>query len=396
MTSPAQVDTSARAPWWRDEQTLKIVLQIFFAVAVAIVLGVLFRNLLVGLDRAGLSLGFHFLDNPASFGISEGIPYDPSESYFKAFFVGVVNTIWVSLFSIVLATALGLVLGIARLSSNWLARKLAAVFTEVFRNIPVLLIIFFWYQGVLLQMPRVKESYSLFGFHLSNRGLNFPSLVPTWWLFPAVVLVVLALWQLPKLLQAKTHLPDGLRLVLGLLGAVLVFAGVWLLAPSPPLQLTLPELSGFNFKGGWRFSVEFLALMLGLVTYTGAYIAEVVRGGIFSGSARAVGGISGDRIYGIEHVPASHRSSSLTNHAAFAQYTISNPDQKLKSGNCCRIRGYVQYLQHDHQPIGAFCGGVRHHDAGLSSYQFRRVLFRELDQQSRQVSGAVIHDCHFS
>ncbi|MGK7908892.1 MAG: amino acid ABC transporter permease [Synechococcus sp.] len=278
MTSPAQVDTYARAPWWRDEQTLKIVLQIFFAVAVAIVLGVLFRNLLVGLDRAGLSLGFHFLDNPASFGISEGIPYDPSESYLKAFFVGVVNTIWVSIFSIVLATALGLVLGIARLSSNWLARKLAAVFTEVFRNIPVLLIIFFWYQGVLLQMPRVKESYSLFGFHLSNRGLNFPSLVPTWWLFPAVVLVVLALWQLPKLLQAKTHLPDGLRLVLGLLGAVLVFAGVWLLAPSPPFQLTLPELSGFNFKGGWRLSVEFLALMLGLVTYTGAYIAEVVRG----------------------------------------------------------------------------------------------------------------------
>ena len=277
MTS-AQIDTHSRPPWWRDETILKIVLQVLFTLAVVVVLGILYRNLRIGLARSGLSFGFKFLNNTASFGIGEGIPYDPSDSYLKAFFVGLVNTIWVSFFSIILATAMGLVLGIARLSSNWLAKKLAGVITEVFRNIPVLLIIFFWYQGVLLKMPRVKESYSFLGFHLSNRGLNFPSLTPTWWLIPAVGLAALVIWQLPQRLRSQSDLPNGVPSLLGWVGAAFVFAIVWLVAPNPPFLIDRPELRGFNFRGGWEFSIEFLALMMGLVTYTGAYIAEVVRG----------------------------------------------------------------------------------------------------------------------
>ena len=173
---------------------------------------------------------------------------------------------------------MGLVLGIARLSSNWLAKKLAAAVTEVFRNIPVLLIIFFWYQGVLLKMPRVKESYSFLGFHLSNRGLNFPSLTPTWWLIPALVLVAVVVWQVPGRLRSQSDLPSGVPSLLGWIGAAVVFAIVWLVAPNPPFLVDVPELRGFNYRGGWEFSIEFLALMMGLVTYTGAYIAEVVRG----------------------------------------------------------------------------------------------------------------------
>ncbi|MEL7086346.1 MAG: ABC transporter permease subunit [Cyanobacteria bacterium P01_G01_bin.4] len=278
MTSQVQIESHARPPWWRDENTLKLVLQAVFAVVVVLVMYTLFRNMLRGLDRAGLSLGFNFLKNTASFGISEGIPYSPSESYFKAFIVGVVNTMWVSAFGIVFATLLGLLLGIARLSSNWLAKKLAGIITEVFRNIPVLLIIFFWYQGVLLKMPRVRDSYSLFGFHLSNRGLNFPSATPTLWFIPAAVLASLMVWQVPKLLHSRTRLPNGVPFLLGLAGAVIVFAITWVVAPNPPFLIEVPELGGFNFRGGWNFSIEFLALMLGLVTYTGAYIAEVVRG----------------------------------------------------------------------------------------------------------------------
>ncbi|MEM9567745.1 MAG: ABC transporter permease subunit [Cyanobacteria bacterium P01_E01_bin.34] len=278
MTSQVRIESHARPPWWRDENVLKIVLQAVFTVAVVLVMGALFRNMLRGLDRAGLSLGFNFLKNTASFGISEGIPYSPSDSYFKAFIVGVVNTIWVSAFGIVLATLLGLGLGIARLSSNWLAKKLAGIITEVFRNIPVLLIIFFWYQGVLLKMPRVRDSYSLFGFHLSNRGLNFPSAIPTWWLLPTLAIAALVAWQIPKVLHSRTRLPNGVPFLSGLIGAVLVFAIAWVVLPSPPFAIEYPELGGFNFRGGWNFSIEFLALLLGLVTYTGAYIAEVVRG----------------------------------------------------------------------------------------------------------------------
>ena len=278
MTSQVQIDSHARPPWWRDENVLKVVLQVIFTVAVVLVMGTLFRNMLKGLDRAGLSLGFNFLKNTASFGISEGIPYDPSESYFKAFIVGVVNTMWVSAFGIVLSMMLGLALGIARLSSNWLAKKLAGVITEVFRNIPVLLIIFFWYQGVLLKMPRVRDSYSMFGFHLSNRGLNFPSLTPTWWFIPTVILAALILWQVPKRLQEQALLPNGVPSLFGLIGAASVFAIFWIAAPNPPLLVDVPELAGFNYRGGWQFSIEFLALLMGLVTYTGAYIAEVVRG----------------------------------------------------------------------------------------------------------------------
>lgn len=134
-----------RPPWWRDERILKIVFQAVFVVVAVTAIGTLFGNMLRGLERAGLSPSFSFLRNAANFGISEGIAYSPAESYFKAFQVGLVNTIWVSAVGIILAMLLGLILGVARLSSNWLARQLAFVFTEIFRNIPVLLIIVFWY-----------------------------------------------------------------------------------------------------------------------------------------------------------------------------------------------------------------------------------------------------------
>ncbi|WP_017326838.1 amino acid ABC transporter permease [Synechococcus sp. PCC 7336] len=280
MASQLQAETHARPPWWRDEQTLKVVLQVLFIIAIALVAGVLYRNMRIGLDELGLSFGFQFLSNTANFGIGEGIPYTPSDSYLKAILVGAINTMWVSFFSILLATVMGLLLGMARLSSNWLAEKLAGVVTEVFRNIPVLLIIIFWYQGVLLQLPRVRSSISLFDVvFLSNRGLNFPSLTPSLWLIPTLIVAAAVLWAVPKLLKDRPNFPTiGIPVLAGWLGFVLVCAGFWNFAPETPLAVDVPVLGGFNYRGGWKFSVEFLAVMMGLVTYTGAYIAEVVRG----------------------------------------------------------------------------------------------------------------------
>ncbi len=271
--SPRQ--SPASPPWWRDEQILKVIFQIAFAVAVVLALLGLYRNLTVGLDQLDLSLGFGFLRNSANFGISEGISYDPAESYLKAFLVGAVNTIYVSVVSILLATLMGLILGMARLSSNLLARKLAAVVTEAFRNVPVLLIIIFWYQAVLLQLPGVRDSYSFLGiFYVNQRGVFFPSLNPSEWLLPMLALLAGVFW----LRRLRPDRPAWLKNILTAVGVLLVILAFYVWAPEDPLQIQVPELTRFNFRGGAQFSAEFTGVMLGLVTYTGAYIAEVVRG----------------------------------------------------------------------------------------------------------------------
>jgi general L-amino acid transport system permease protein len=269
------LQSPSRPPWWRDEQVLKLIFQAVFATAVLLFLGGLYRNLILGLERLDLSLGFGFLGNSANFGIPEGIPYDPSDSYLKAFLVGGVNTIYVSVVSIFLASLMGLILGMARLSSNWLACNLAAVITEAFRNVPVLLIIIFWYQAVLLPLPGVRDSYSFLGIIFVNqRGVFFPSLLPSWWLLPMLGLLAGVIW----LRRLRPDRPLWLRNGLMLLGMAVVILGFYIWAPEAPLNFDVPELNRFNFRGGAQFSAEFSGVMLGLVTYTGAYIGEVVRG----------------------------------------------------------------------------------------------------------------------
>ncbi len=268
-------------PWWRDERILKIVLQVAFVIAVLVVFGILTQNLLASLRRLGISLGFRFLGNSANFGITEGlIPYDPSESYLKALLVGTLNTLWLSAVSIVLATVMGLILGIARLSSNWLARQLATVITEIFRNIPVLLIVIFWYQGVILTLPGVRDSLSIGGLiFISQRGVKLPGLDPSGWLIPTLAILIGAAWGIRKLLLARRPEVGSLqRNLLVALGVVLLAVACWILFPEAPLRLDIPVLDRFNFRGGVNLSAEFTAMVLGLVTYTGCYIAEVVRG----------------------------------------------------------------------------------------------------------------------
>lgn len=277
---------STTIPFWRDVRVLRVLLQVLFLIGVLLLSGILYTNMLRGLSDLGLTLNFDFLESEAGFDISEGIEYTPSDTYLKAFWVGVVNTLKVGLIGIVCATILGLVVGIARLSSNWIVRTLAAIYVECFRNIPLLLQILFWYTAVILQLPRVRDSISFFGsVFINQRGIYLPSPEPTsslkvWSGFLlagfilAVILYVLRARQLRQLelpgFRAKWALPAFL--IVALLG--------WFLTPEKPFRFDQPVLRGFNFVGGLSLSPEFLALLIGLSVYTGAFIAEVVRSGI--------------------------------------------------------------------------------------------------------------------
>ena len=301
MENNSHTVVSGKIPFWRDVRVLRVLFQVVFLFGVILLLAILYRNMLEGLRGLGLTLNLNFLQNEAGFDISEGIPYEPSDTYLKAFWVGILNTLKVSIIGIVCATFIGLLFGIARLSTNWLIRTIAAAYVECFRNIPLLLQIIFWYTAVVAQLPQVRESISLFeGVFINNRGVYLPSPEPTsslkiwlWFLCAglllAVFLYVLRWRQLQRLdrpgFRAKWALPAFL--IVALCG--------WFLTPGRPFTLDLPAWQGFNYQGGMRFSPEFSALLIGLFIYTSAFIAEVVRSGIQSvvkgqrEAARAVG-----------------------------------------------------------------------------------------------------------
>src|SRR5262249_5379015 len=246
------------------------------------------HNTLVNLRRQNIASGFGFLDREAAFGIGESlIAYSPADTYARAFLVGLLNTLYVSALGIVLATILGTVLGIARHSSNWPIRKLAQMYVETFRNIPLLLQLFFWW-GILRQSaPPPRQAWELLpGVLISNRGVVFP--VPTadpvhrWMLLAFVLCIAGAIgvssWSKRRQARTGSQFPSGwigAALIVGLPLLVFLVAGM-------PLKLDWPELKGFNFVGGSSLSPEFAALLIGLTIYTGSFIAEIVRAGILA------------------------------------------------------------------------------------------------------------------
>jgi general L-amino acid transport system permease protein len=279
---------SGNIPFWRDIRVLRALFQVVFLLGVILLLVILYTNMLKGLRGLGLTLNLNFLQNEAGFGISEGIPYEPSDTYLKAFSVGIVNTLKISIIGIVCATLLGLTFGIARLSSNWLIRTIATAYVECFRNIPLLLQILFWYTAVVGQFPKVRESISLFGgAFINNRGIYLPSPEPTpslkIWIgflgtgFLLAVILYVVRWR--KLQQLDR---PGFRAKWALPAFLIVALCGWFLTPGKPFTLDLPVLGSFNFKGGMSLSPEFAALLIGLSVYTSAFIAEIVRSGIQS------------------------------------------------------------------------------------------------------------------
>ncbi len=271
-----------------NERTRGIVYQ---ALLLAIVVGVgwyLVSNTLHNLAARQIQVGFGFVGREAGFEIAEKlIEYDASNSYGRAFAVGLLNTLWVSILAIIGATVLGTLVGIARLSPNWLVARLASVYVEAMRNVPLLLQLFVWYGVFTELLPPVREALSLGDWvFLSQRGLRYPWPAPAagwsaaaWMLLPALLLAFAYRWLARRRQQLTgTQWPVAWPMALIIMGLPLA---AWAVAGAPT-QLDIPKLGGFDFQGGHALSPEFLALVIGLATYTAAFIAEVVRGGILA------------------------------------------------------------------------------------------------------------------
>ena len=282
------VSRSARPPFWRDVRVLRLVGQVVFVLALFYVFREMWLNLTFQIRRQGLDLSFDFLQQRAGFSIKEHtISYSPNQTFLRAYLVGVVNTIRVAAIGILLATALGLVMGVARLSPNWLVRKIAQVYVEAVRNTPVLIQIIFLYVGVVLALPAIGGGFSLGGAaFLSNRGAAIPWVraddgLGTWVAFLAAGLVLsAALWVWRTRLNERTGRPHHRFAV-----SAVTFVGtaaVGFFVAGGPVRLDVPELAGTRYTGGFQVSPEYAALLIALVVYTGAFIAEIVRGSILA------------------------------------------------------------------------------------------------------------------
>ncbi|HEV2100454.1 MAG TPA: amino acid ABC transporter permease [Stellaceae bacterium] len=277
-----------RPPFWRNPAVRGAFYQLVFVAVVVAACGFLVHNTLVNLGRQNIATGFGFLGREASFAIGESlIAYAPSDTYARAFLVGLVNTLYVAVLGIVLATVLGTMIGIARLSRNWLIAKLSLVYVETFRNIPLPLQLLFWWTFLREGAPSPRQAWRpLPGVFVSNRGVEFP--VPQsnpahLWIFLAFVLglagaIGVSRWARRRQMATGAQFPSGwigLALLVGL--PMVVFLGT-----GAPLAFDWPALKGFNFAGGGAVSPEFAALLFGLTIYTASFIAEIVRAGILS------------------------------------------------------------------------------------------------------------------
>lgn len=264
---------------------------LFQVIAVLAVISVaiyLIHNTVTNLSNRGITSGFAFLDRSAGFGIVQHlIDYEQGDTYGRVFLVGLLNTLLVSALCIVFASFLGFFLGLARLSENWLLRKLSTIYIETFRNIPPLLQIFFWYFAVLRNLPGPRQAVSAFDLaFLSNRGLYIPAPQFGEGLLAFIVAIVLAgvastgLFRFNKTHQIKTgQLRRTWPVALGLFIVFpLIAQGIF----GAALHWDVPELRGFNFRGGMALIPELAALTLALSVYTSAFIAEIIRAGIQS------------------------------------------------------------------------------------------------------------------
>lgn len=277
-----------RVALYRDPQARSIVIQAIFVLLLLWLGWEFVANARSNLAAKGIVGGFGFLDNSAGFDVSQSlIPYGPSDSVRRLYLVGLLNTLLVAVLGIILATVLGFVIGIARLSSNWLVARIAGGYVELVRNLPLLFQLLFWYLAVLGTLPATRESLSLFGiFFLNNRGIVLPS--PVLGDGAGVVVLTFAVglliaWAMRRWAKAR-QMSTGKTFPSFRVGLALVFVLplIALVATGFPIGFDVPQLRGFNFVGGWRVIPEFAALLIGLVIYTAAFIAETVRGGILA------------------------------------------------------------------------------------------------------------------
>jgi len=282
VTAPA---LPRRTPFWRNVRVLRIAFQAAFLLGVILFLLGLWENLTTNLRVQGIRTDFGYLQQPAGFAIADA-DFRPSQSIWDAVQVGAVNTIKVSVLGIFLATLLGVVVGVARLSTNWLVRRFAAIYVETLRNIPVLVIILFWWLAVLLQLPTIRRAVDLDVIVISNRGLVGPGLEQTAALtgflavaaLGVVAALAVAVWR--TRVFDRTGQPHH-RALWGS-GVLLLFLVAAFFVFDRPVGISLPERGELATTGGFRLSPEYAALLVGLVLYTASHIAEIVRGSILA------------------------------------------------------------------------------------------------------------------
>ncbi|HJS31936.1 MAG TPA: amino acid ABC transporter permease [Alphaproteobacteria bacterium] len=265
-----------------------ILYQIIVLGGVAFVVWYLVSNTIQNLETRKIASGFTFLYREAGFAIGEGlVEFSPADTYLDAFWVGLLNTLRVAVIGIVFATIFGTILGVARLSRNWLVARAASLYVEFIRNIPLLLQLFFWWSVFRDIFPGPRQALSpVAGVYFSNRGVNFavPVSDPVhWYMAGAFVIAVFASilvhrWATRRQQMTGEQFPTiltGLGLLFGLPLAVFLIGGA-------PTTFDWPELRGFNFVGGSTVTPEFTALLIGLIMYTAGFIAEIVRAGILA------------------------------------------------------------------------------------------------------------------
>lgn len=260
---------------------------VVLAILIAAVVYALY-NISHNLNKAGITTGFAFLSHPAGFDISQTlVPYSSRSTYADAFVVGLLNTLLISFLGIIFSTIFGFFLGVIRLSPNWIVAKMAETYTEVIRNIPLLLQVLFWYLAILTPLPGPRAAMNLVDtFFLCNRGLQIPRpivepgflAIPLALVGAIVLIIILFRWSKKRQLRTGRHFPDYTVALILLIGMPLVAMA----ATGFPLHWEIPVLSGFNFQGGITVLPELIALLLSLTLYAATFIGEYVRSGILA------------------------------------------------------------------------------------------------------------------
>lgn len=288
-TTSAEPVTPGKASLLYDPKIRGYFYQFLLLAVVGFLIWSAASNAIENLRAQKIASGFGFWHNASGFDVNQKlIPYDASTgTYGRAFYVGLLNTLLVASIGIVLSTFLGFFVGVARLSSNWVLAKLAMIYVEVIRNLPLLLQLFFWYNAVLKPLPNPRQSIELpAGVLLNNRGLYIPdpqlgpggSLILWAALFGIVASIAFRFWAREQQKATGRQYPIGWVA----LGLIVVLPFLVYLVTGRPVSFVYPELAGFNLRGGIQIFPEFVALLLGLTTYTAGFIAEVVRAGILA------------------------------------------------------------------------------------------------------------------
>src|SRR6185312_8924010 len=291
--------SSSRDLWYNNPTVRSIFTQVLLVVLVVGTIAWLANNTVTNLHARGIASGFAFLGQRAGFDVVTFLPTNSESTYGYMLLAGLLDTVVVSFLAIVIATVLGLIVGIARLSSNWLIRSFATLYIEILRNIPPLLVILFWYLAVIAALPSIRDAIVVGPLSLSNRGFFMPrpvfgdNFLETAIGFVVAVAVAIGFryWAKARQMRTGQSLPTGWLT----LGIIVVITLAVFVATGDPLTFEMPTKSRFNISGGWTIAPEFATMFLALGVYTASFIAEIVRSGIMAVShgqteaARALG-----------------------------------------------------------------------------------------------------------